>query len=69
MFVAAAFALHTHEAVLQPPAAQVVIKLAKDKAWQRVLVTLEMIPHSRQILFDDGIERACSLVDGVGNGC
>jgi hypothetical protein len=57
VFVAAAIALHAHETVLEPPAAQVILELAKHKAWQRVLVPLEIIPQGRQMLFDDGIER------------
>jgi len=33
------------------------LELAQHKAWQRVLVPLEIIPQGWQVLFDDGIER------------
>jgi hypothetical protein len=57
VFVAASVALHADKAIFQPAAAQIVLELGQHKAWQRVLVPLEIIPQGWQMLFDDGIER------------
>ena len=57
MFVPAAIALYPHKAVFEPPAAQVVLELGQHESRQLHLVTLQFIPQSRKLLFDDGIER------------
>jgi hypothetical protein len=57
VLVAAAIALHAHEAVLEAPAAQVFLELAQYEAGQRAFVTLLFIPQVRQVSLDDRVKR------------
>ena len=57
VLMTAAVALHSHKAVFQLAAAQVVLELGQHETRQWRLVTLQLIPQGRQMSLDDRVKR------------
>ena len=57
MFVAATVALHAHEPVFEPAAAQIVLEFGEYEPRQRGFLLVYCIEQDRQVLLDDWVER------------